>query len=65
MNKEVTGKEGILVSRLPHSIMVSYSGKGMMLPPRGRLKIKDRNKVGAIPGGVQLLYSGMKMPKKK
>lgn len=43
---------GTIISRLDHSVTLSYEGAGMMLPPRGRLVIANLAKLGAIPKGI-------------
>lgn len=46
---------GMLASRLDHSVMISYDGQAMMIPPRARVKIGNCEKLGALPVGIQLI----------
>lgn len=46
---------GTIVSRLNFPVTLSYEGKGMMLPARGRIYVKDRRLLGAYPKGVNLI----------
>lgn len=41
-----------VISRLRHSVILSYGGEGLVIPPRGRQKIANRKLLGAIPTGV-------------
>ena len=53
--KEIGREEkgaGFIKSSLNHPVMISYNGLGMMLPPRGRVKIADKRLVGSLPNGV-------------
>ena len=53
--KEVKQEErgaGFLKSSLNHSVVVSYNGMGMVVPPRGRVKVADKQLVGSLPNGV-------------
>jgi hypothetical protein len=45
---------GMLMSRLDHSVTISYEGHAMVIPPRGRINIGNTAKLGAIPTGVHL-----------
>lgn len=53
--EEKETKPGMIVSRLDHPVSLSYSGEGMMLPPRGKEKIANINKLGKLPAGVSLI----------
>ena len=46
---------GILVSMLDHSVVLSYNGEGMMLPPRGKIEKVNRLLLGALPKGVRFI----------
>jgi hypothetical protein len=45
----------ILLSRVDHPVELSYDGKGLMVYPRGRTTPLDKNKLGAVPKGVQII----------
>lgn len=45
-------KVGLVVSRLDNPVQLSYGGEGLMLPPRGKLKGIQKDKLGALPRGV-------------
>jgi hypothetical protein len=54
--KEAKGASlAILLSRVDHPIELSYDGKGLMLYPRGRTTPLEKNKIGAVPKGVQII----------
>jgi len=54
--KETKGLNyAILLSRVDHPVELSYDGKGLMIYPRGRTSILDKNKLGAVPKGVQII----------
>jgi len=44
-----------LKSKLNFPVELSYGGMGMMVPAHGRLLIKDKRKLGAVPRGVVIL----------
>lgn len=46
-----------LASRLDHPVIISYDGQGLVIPPKGRIMVANKNKLGAIPSGVILLKS--------
>lgn len=60
--KDLTGSDTIevealtapamVISRLNHPATLSYDGLSMIIPPRGREKIANMNKLGALPQGV-------------
>jgi hypothetical protein len=45
----------ILLSRVDHPIELSYDGRGLMISPRGRTSPLEKNKLGAVPKGVQII----------
>ena len=45
-------KKFLVVSRLIHPVTISYEGKALVIPARGRVKVDDRQKLGALPNGV-------------
>lgn len=49
-------KPGTLVSRLPNPVLISYEGRGLVIPPRAAgktaVKVENRDKLGALPRGV-------------
>jgi len=52
---------GFLVSRLPHPVVMTYKGEGMVLPPRFNGKkydLMDKNKLGALPKGIVFVEQG-------
>jgi len=51
---------GRLISKLNHPVTISYNGEAMQLPPRGKEKVSNVKKLGALPRGVLLVK-----PKKK
>lgn len=45
----------IVINRLPHPMTLSYGGEAMVVPPRGKVKIANIEKLGGLPKGMQLL----------
>ena len=43
---------GHVISRLDHSVILSYDGEGLVVPPRGRLPVANKKLLGALPKGV-------------
>ena len=54
VKKEEVKNPGVLISRLSHPVTISYNGEGMLIPARGRSKVADTNKIGALPKGIFL-----------
>lgn len=46
---------GKVISRLNHSVTISYDGKAMQVAPRGTAKGIELNKLGALPKGTQFI----------
>lgn len=46
---------GLVVSRKNHPVTLAYDGKALIIPPRGRCKIKDKRKLGLLPHGVRVI----------
>lgn len=44
-----------VVSRQNHPVTLSYNGMAMVIPPRGRVKIADKRKLGMLPVGVRVI----------
>jgi hypothetical protein len=44
--------EGTIMSRLKHSVILSYGGEGLVIPPRGKRVIANKKLLGALPKGV-------------
>lgn len=44
--------EGTVISRLDHSVFLSYDGEGLVVPPRGRVVVSNKKLLGALPKGV-------------
>jgi len=42
----------MIISRLNHPVTLSYEGFSMIIAPRGREKIANMSKLGALPKGV-------------
>jgi len=54
--KEVKGVlEYFLYSSLNHSVIIAFDGSSILVPPRGKEKISNPQKLGAIPKGVKLV----------
>lgn len=49
---EARPDEGTVISRLKHSVILSYGGEGFVIPPRGRQVIANKKLLGALPKGV-------------
>jgi len=45
-------KPGYLVSRSPKERQIAVDGNHYLLPPRGKMKVKDANTLRALPQGV-------------
>lgn len=41
-----------LISKLNHSVIISYDGKGLVIPPYGTIEVENNQLLGAIPKGV-------------
>jgi hypothetical protein len=55
VEEEVEVNPGLVRSSVDQPMTLTYNGDGMMLPPRGSLKIANINKLGKLPGGVSLI----------
>ena len=44
--------QATIISRLKHSVILSYGGEGLVIPPRGRQVVANRKLLGALPKGV-------------
>jgi hypothetical protein len=54
--KEARGSAlAVLLSRVEHPVEISYDGKGLMVYPRGKTAPLEKNKLGAVPKGVQII----------
>jgi len=49
---EARPDEGTVISRLKHSVILSYGGEGLVIPPRGRQVVANKKLLGALPNGV-------------
>lgn len=47
--------EYFLYSALNHSVIIAYDGSSIVVPPRGKEKIGNHHKLGAIPKGIKLV----------
>lgn len=52
---ENTNKLWLIVSRLDHPVYIDYGGENMTIPPRGKMRISNKNLVGALPKGVSVV----------
>jgi len=43
---------GDVISRKDHPVYLSYAGSAIVVPPRGKIKKINKNKLGALPNGV-------------
>jgi len=48
-------KPGKVINRLPHDVTLSYDAGVIIIPPRGREKVANFEKLGALPRGVMLV----------
>lgn len=48
-------RPAIVVSSLDHQVILSYDGESMVVPPRGRQKVFNLDKLGAKPKGITVI----------
>jgi hypothetical protein len=53
--KEKMLRPGLVINNQIHNLTLSYNGIAMVVPPRGRVKIADIQKLGGLPKGAQLI----------
>ena len=46
---------GYLVSRQNHPVTLSYEGEALVIPPRGRVRIANKAKLGGLTMGVAFI----------
>ena len=42
----------LVISRLIQPVTLTYGGRAMIIPPRGKRKIANRHRLGRLPKGV-------------
>ena len=52
---EKENSPAIVINRLMHPMTLSYDGEAMVVPPRGKVRIANQEKLGGLPQGMQLL----------
>jgi hypothetical protein len=55
IEQEVLVSPALLINKLDHPMTISYEGLAMIVPPRGRVKVANMQKVGGYPKGMQLV----------
>jgi hypothetical protein len=51
VRKEIN-KQGWLISKLDHPVVINYAGQGLRLSPKAKVLIENKDLLGALPGGV-------------
>lgn len=44
-----------VTNRFDHNLTLVYDGNAMIIPPRGKVKIANMNKLGSLPKGTQVI----------
>ena len=52
--KPVVPKTVTLASTRNHNVEISYGGESMIIPPKGKVTGLNKEKLGAIPKGIQI-----------
>lgn len=53
--QEALVRPAMVINRNNHNITLAYDGEAIIIPPRGREKIADFEKLGRLPVGITVL----------